>query len=95
MNKNFDATIRAIVGKGASRRLRHANKFPAVIYGVGFEPLNVEMDHDPLFHAQENQEFYTETLTLTVDGKSIEVRVQDLQRHVYKPKLVHIDFKRV
>ena len=34
-------------------------------------------------------------LTLTVDGKSIEVRVQDLQRHVYKPKLVHIDFKRV
>ena len=30
----FEAVVRTELGKGASRRLRHAGKFPAVVYGV-------------------------------------------------------------
>ena len=29
----FEAVVRTELGKGASRRLRHAGKFPAVVYG--------------------------------------------------------------
>ena len=29
-----------------------------------------------------------------VDGKEIKVKAQDVQRHPYKPKLLHIDFVR-
>ena len=95
MKKTFKAELRKIVGKGASRRLRHANLVPAVIYGPGHEPLNVELSHDDMFHAQEDPKFYTSTLTIKVDGEPVKVKIQDLQRHVYKPKLVHLDFKRV
>ena len=30
---NLDADVRTDLGKGASRRLRHADKLPAILYG--------------------------------------------------------------
>jgi large subunit ribosomal protein L25 len=95
MQNTFTATIRTTIGKGASRRLRHMQKVPAVIYGNGATPLNIELDHDALFHAQEDDRFYTETLTIEVEGQSISVKVQDMQRHVYKPKINHLDLMRI
>jgi len=31
----LEAEVRTDLGKGASRRLRHANKVPAILYGEG------------------------------------------------------------
>ena len=31
---------------------------------------------------------------LILDGEEVAVKVQAMQRHPFKPKLVHIDFKR-
>ena len=81
-------------GKGASRRLRTANKFPAIIYGGNEAPLAVALDHDKVMNMQVKAEFYSEVLTIVVDGKEIKVKAQDVQRHPYKPKLLHIDFVR-
>ncbi|GLP96469.1 50S ribosomal protein L25 [Paraferrimonas sedimenticola] len=89
----FEATQREEIGKGASRRLRHAGQIPAVIYGPGKEPVSVVLDHDKVFHAQEKAEFYSEVLTIVVAGTEHKVKVQDIQRHAFKPKLVHLDFK--
>ena len=36
-----------------------------------------------------------EDITLVINGKETAVKVQAMQRHPFKPKLVHIDFKRV
>lgn len=89
----INAEVRKEQGKGASRRLRAANKFPAIIYG-GKAPLAVELDHDKVMNMQVKAEFYSEVLTIVVDGKEIKVKAQDVQRHPYKPKLLHIDFVR-
>ncbi len=43
---------------------------------------------------QAKPEFYSEVLTLAIDGKEVKVKVQAVQRHPYKPKLHHIDFVR-
>jgi large subunit ribosomal protein L25 len=48
-----------------------------------------------VLHAQDEDAFYTAELTLTVNGKEEKVKVQAMQRHPYKPKVTHIDFKRV
>ncbi|WP_163933284.1 50S ribosomal protein L25 [Paraferrimonas sp. SM1919] len=88
----LEATKREVIGKGASRRLRHAEQLPAVIYGKGKEPVSITLAHDAAYHAQEKQEFFTETLTIKLDGQDITVKVQDVQRHSFKPKLVHLDF---
>ena len=80
----INAEVRKEQGKGASRRLRAANKFPAIIYGGKEAPLAIELDHDKVMNMQAKAEFYSE----------IKVKAQDVQRHPYKPKLQHIDFVR-
>ncbi|CAX60550.1 50S ribosomal protein L25 [Erwinia billingiae] len=81
-------------GKGASRRLRLANKFPAIIYGGEVAPIAIELDHDSVMNIQAKPGFYTDVLTLVVNGKEEKVKVQAVQRHPFKPKLHHIDFVR-
>lgn len=91
----INAEARSVQGKGASRRLRHANKFPAIVYGGKEDPMSIELDHDSIMNMQAKEGFYSEVLTLVVDGKSTKVKVQAVQRHPFKPKLTHMDFVRV
>ncbi|WP_392566745.1 50S ribosomal protein L25 [Utexia brackfieldae] len=90
----MNATVRQDQGKGASRRLRHANKFPAIIYGGEEAPIAIELDHDAVFNIQDKAEFYSDVLTINVDGKATKVKVQAVQRHPFKPKVLHMDFVR-
>lgn len=90
----LNAEARKEQGKSASRRLRHAGKFPAIIYGGEQEPVAVVLDHNQVFNMQEKAEFYSEVLTIAVDGKEIKVKIQAVQRHAFKPKLLHMDFVR-
>jgi len=90
----INAEVRKEQGKGASRRLRHANKFPAIVYGGTEAPVSIELDHDLVMNMQAKEGFYTDVLTIVADGKEIKVKVQAVQRHPFKPKLHHIDFVR-
>ncbi len=90
----FEAKVRTAQGKGASRRLRHNGEIPAIIYGGEEEAISITLNHDDLNNAQIHDNFYSEVITLVVEGKEVPVKVQAMQRHPFKPKLVHIDFKR-
>ncbi|WP_088330836.1 50S ribosomal protein L25/general stress protein Ctc [Lacimicrobium sp. SS2-24] len=92
---NLDAEIRTDLGKGASRRLRRADKVPAILYGAGKEPVSLTLDHNKVNQAQDFEAFYSHVLTLNIEGKKVEALVKDIQRHPYKPKLTHLDFLRV
>lgn len=89
------AEVRKEHGKSASRRLRHAGKFPAIVYGGSEAPVSVVLDHDAVFNMQAKPEFYSEVLTIEVDGKATKVKIQAVQRHPFKPKVAHMDFVRV
>jgi len=82
-------------GKGASRRLRRSGKIPAIIYGGGEDPVSVTLDHDPVMHSLEQEAFYSHILTVDVAGKSQRAILRDLQRHPYKPTVLHMDLLRV
>ena len=92
---NLDAVVRTDLGKGASRRLRHADKVPAILYGAGKEPVALTLDHNMVIQAQDFEAFYSHVLTLNIEGKKVEALVKDMQRHPFKPKITHIDFQRV
>lgn len=91
----LDAEVRTDLGKGASRRLRHANKVPAILYGANQEPVSVTLEHKHVFRAQQEEAFYSHVLTLNVDGKPVECLLKDMQRHPYKQLVMHLDFLRV
>ena len=82
-------------GKGASRRLRHAGRIPAVVYGGGADPVSIELEHEPTWLAQMNDWFYSSIITLAVDGKAQQVLLRDMQRHPYRQIIMHLDFQRV
>ena len=84
------------IGKGASRRLRREQeKLPAIIYGADKAPQSIMLGQNELFHALENEAFYSHILTLHVDGSKEQVVLKALQRHPTKPKILHADFMRV
>jgi large subunit ribosomal protein L25 len=90
------AEIREDVGKGASRRLRRAGRVPAVIYGGHRDPVALTLDQDELLHATEQESFYASILEIQVgDGRTQQVVLRDMQRHPYKPIIMHVDFMRV
>jgi len=91
----LDAQIRTDLGKGASRRLRHANQTPAIIYGGEAAPVSITLQHNKLFKAQEQENFYSQILTINVDGSEEKVIVKAMQRHSHKPVVNHVDFLRV
>ncbi|QLB13053.1 LSU ribosomal protein L25P [Bisgaardia hudsonensis] len=91
----FNAEVRTSQGKGASRRLRHNGQIPAIVYGGNEAPVSIILNHDELNNAQQKDNFYTDVITLVIEGKEVAVKVQAMQRHLFKLKLAHIDFKRV
>jgi large subunit ribosomal protein L25 len=82
-------------GKGASRRLRHAGKVPAIVYGSGVEPASIQLEHNTALLASQNEWFYSAILDLKLDGKAQKVLLRDMQRHPFKMQLLHLDFQRV
>ncbi|BAJ01851.1 50S ribosomal protein L25 [Shewanella violacea] len=92
MSYTIAAEIRTEIGKGSSRRLRHANKVPAVIYGAGKESISIKFNQKDIINIQENKDFFTGELTIAIDGKEIKVRVQAMQRHAFKALIEHVDF---
>jgi large subunit ribosomal protein L25 len=97
MSTNFEvnAQSRSDTGKGASRRLRRSGLLPGIVYGAHQEPTMISLQHHELIHTLENEAFYSNLLTLKVDGKAQTVVLKDLQRHPAKPFILHVDFQRV
>ena len=92
----LNAEIREDVGKGASRRLRHQGKIPAVIYGGKTSPATLTLEHAPLMHAASQESFYSSILEIRVaDGRSQKVIVRDVHHHPFKAQIMHLDFMRV
>ncbi len=91
----LEAEVRGDVGKGASRRLRHADKVPAVVYGAGEQSVALTLDHNKTLHALSHEAFYSHILTLKVGKKNEKVILKDVQRHPAKPRITHVDFLRI
>ena len=91
----INAELREDEGKGASRRLRREDKVPAILYGDGKDPQPLTLDHNEVIQHLEHEAFYSHILTLVANGKKQRAILRDVQRHVYKPKVLHMDFQRI
>ena len=89
------AAKRELQGTGASRRLRHSGKVPGIVYGGTDAPMQIELDHNALYHALRKEAFHASVLSLTVDGNKQSVLLRDTQWHPYRQQVLHVDFQRV
>jgi large subunit ribosomal protein L25 len=97
MKTSFELTaeFRDDQGKGASRRLRHAGRVPAILYGGKREPRALSLDHTRLRLALDNEKFYSSIMQLKVGDQTQAAILRDVQRHPWKNQIVHVDLQRV
>lgn len=79
-------------GKGAARQLRAAGMIPAVYYTRGSEPVSLAVSPKELTAALSTSHRRNRLFTITVNGESKPVIVQDLQVHPVTRDLLHVDF---
>ena len=92
----LSAETRHLHGKRASGRMRHLeDKIPGVLYGASKVTVAIKISQKELKKALEHESFYSSILTLTLDGTEEKVIIKALQRHAYKPTLLHVDFLRI
>src|SRR5271155_6250623 len=97
MKTSFELTaeFRESQGKGASRRLRHVGKVPAILYGGHSDARALTLSHQKLALMLENERFYSTILNLRVGDQTQAAILKDVQRHPFKHAILHIDFQRV
>jgi large subunit ribosomal protein L25 len=89
------ADLRDAQGKGASRRLRHKGKVPAILYGGKKEPRALILDQQNLLTMIDNERFYSSIVQIKVGEQTQEAIVKDVQMHPAKNLVVHVDLVRV
>ena len=95
MQIEFNANKRELQGTSASRRLRRASRVPGILYGGTAKPQSIEFDHNELFQHLRKEAFYSSVLTMNLDGAKEMCLLRDVQRHAYKPIILHVDFQRI
>jgi large subunit ribosomal protein L25 len=91
----FGADIRATQGKGASRRLRHAGKVPAILYGAHQDAQTLVLDQQNLLTMIADERFYSSIVRLKIGEATQEAIIKDVQMHPAKNLVVHVDLQRV
>lgn len=95
-NYELNAEVREVKGKGASRRLRRLEAItPAIVYGGEKAPQNVTLALKDLNKAFQDEGFFSHIITLNVGSTAEQVLIKDVQRHPFKPVVLHVDFQRV
>src|SRR6266478_7868570 len=97
MKTSFElvAEFRETQGKGASRRLRHEGKVPAILYGGHTDARALTLSHQKLLIMLDNERFYSTILNLKVGDQTQAAILKDVQRHPFRNAIVHVDFQRV
>ncbi|NQX25528.1 50S ribosomal protein L25 [Curtobacterium sp. MCLR17_039] len=82
------AEVRTKFGKGAARKLRAADKIPAVVYGHGTEPMHISLPgHETMLLVRTANA----VVDLDIDGAAQLALVKDVQRDPVRQIIEHID----
>jgi len=97
MSKNIQMTAqtREGTGKGVARALRREKKIPAVIYGNNQAPVTIILDEKEITLEYHKGHLFTTLMDIDVDGKKELVLARDVQTHVVKDTVLHVDLLRV
>ncbi len=88
----IDAAPRTVVGKKV-KQLRREGLIPAVIYGIN-DPITIQMDNI-LLRRVLRRAGTTNLINISVDGDTRTVLARDIQQHLTRGDLIHVDFQEV
>ena len=96
MSLLINAVARIELGTAASRKIRREKDLvPAILYGNSTDPVHISVEHNSLWQLSQQDDFYSQTLTVDVEGKQEMCILKALDRHPYKEIILHMDLMRV
>jgi large subunit ribosomal protein L25 len=95
-NEVVSATAReGRFNKNAARRVRHAGKIPAVVYGAGQDAQAVVVDPKHITKILHSESGHNSIFDLEIGSVRTKAMIVDWQYEPVKSSLLHIDFKRI
>lgn len=93
----LDANLRVHHKKSEIKRLRKNEKCPAIIYGRNYKNIPIELNQIIIQHPNVKTQLYkNNTISLNIkNNSSITVKIQTIQYHPFKSKIIHIDFLKI
>ena len=92
MSSRLVAETGRTLGSRSTNRLRADGKIPGVLYGLGVTPTPLAVDARELRTALRGDHGTNAVLTLDVDGTEHVAMARDIQRHVTRGTVSHVDF---
>ena len=92
---SIDATIRDTSTKGQVNILRSKGLVPAIIYGGSENNQKISVSQKLIKSLLEKENFLSNILTLSIDGKSQKVLPREIKYDVVSDEPIHLDFLRV
>ena len=89
------ASTGRLTGTRSSRRLRLEGQVPAVLYGLGEDPVSISVDWPELRKALTTDAGVNALITIDVEGAKQLSIVKDIQRHPTRRDVLHVDFIRL
>ena len=86
----IEAQPRSMTGKKV-RRLRGEGLIPGIVYGPSMEPVSVQLPERPL-EILLMKAGGTNLIDVTIGAETHTVLVRDVQRHVLRDNILHVDF---
>ena len=95
----LEGIVRKKLGTSPSNVLRRAGSVPAVVFGKGIKPINIEMNKKSFLKAVSGESGRNALITLKIsdDGKhkSEVVLAQEIQRNPLDGEVLHVDFHKI
>jgi len=91
----LSASLREKVGTNSAKKVRIANKIPAIIYGDGKNPEPISLDVKDLRIEINKSSFLNKIYDLSINDSKTRVIVQGISQNPVTDQLEHVDFLRV
>ena len=95
METNLKAKVRENSGSAQSRRSRGEGNIPAVVYGLGMDPVSVEIDAREFTNALKTEAGSNVIFNLEIGKEKYTALAREIQKHVYRNEFLHVDFIQV
>jgi len=92
METSLKAIVRENTGSAQSRRSRGKGSIPAVVYGLGMEPVSVEINAREFTNALKTDAGSNVIFNLEVGKDNYTALAREIQKHVYRNEFLHVDF---
>ena len=91
METNLKAIVREGIGSSESKRLRKDGNIPAVVYGLGMDPLSVSVNAREFRNALKTEAGTNVIINLEVGSDNYTALAREIQKHPYRDEYLHID----